>query len=184
MAYCTKDDLKTYLGITGTGEDALLGTIITRAQDILEFQTGKVFEAAADETRYFDDVDGATLYVDWICSITSIKNGDGAELAATDYVSIPRNMPPYYAIKLLSSSGTAWTGDIEVTGKFGYTNDAAGKVWGPAAAACVELAAYLYRLKDNVGDMDRPVVTDGVTILPSQWPQNVRQFIQGVQELH
>ena len=191
--YAAVDNLKSYLDISGTTEDVLLAQIIARAQHTLETQTGKVFEATADSTKTYDaitDVDGNTLTVDWLCSITSITNGDSAVLAATDYVTQPRNTAPYYAIRLLASSGLAWTYDddhenaITIVGKFAYTDQNTGAVWGPASDACLELAMHLYRLRANAGDLDRPLIVGNTTILPAQWPQNVRMFIESVRSLH
>jgi len=44
--------------------------------------------------------------------------------------------------------------------------------------ATTRLAAFLYRQKDSNADLDRPLLTgDGVTIMPSSLPHDVRQIL-------
>ena len=67
MAYCGVDELKEYLGVTGTADDAMLLTLLAAAQHTIDSYCARTFEAAADTVRTFDsqrDVDGYTLTVD------------------------------------------------------------------------------------------------------------------------
>ena len=174
MAYVELLDLKTYLGVTEDDDDALLVSLIDRAQAIFDGQTNRTFEATADTTRRFDataDVDGATLLLDRdLCSITTITNGDSTTIASTKYVTEPRNGTPYYAIRLLGSSGLSWSaasnGDhenaISILGKWAYSTTAPADV----VEAIVNIATLLYRFKDNANDYSRTVVTATSTILP------------------
>lgn len=192
MAYATAAQLKTYLGITSSGDDSLLSDLIDRAQAIIEQYTRRTFEAAADSTRYFDaaeDVDGATLLLDEdLCAITSIINGDGVAVASGEYVTEPRNETPYYAIRLLSSSNKAWEytddGDpenaISITGRWAYSTTPPNDI----VHATIRLAAFLYRQKESNADIDRPITTaDGGMILPSAIPADVRALLDRYRKL-
>jgi hypothetical protein len=186
MAYATLAELKTYLGISDTGDDTLLTDLLSRAQKAIETFCDRVFEAASDSTRYFDaveDTDNAWLFFDEdICSITAITNNEGDEsISSSEYVTVPRNDTPYYAIKLLSSSNKYWTytndpeSAIAVTGKWAYSETAPDDI----KQATIRLAAWLYRQKDTETDVDRPILTgDGIVIMPSALPKDVQQLCE------
>ena len=185
MAYCGVDELKEYLGVTGTADDAMLLTLLAAAQRTIDSYCARTFEATADTVRTFDsqrDVDGYTLTVDSdLCAITSIVNGDGTTISNSHYVTEPRNETPYYAIRLKTSAGKVWTstvsGDSEnaitVTGKWAYSTSAPSDI----AHVCKRLAAYIYRQKDNAGDLDRAVIAGNSTILPAQIPSDIRLML-------
>ena len=180
MAYTTTAAVKTYLGISGSGDDALLTTLITAAQGYIDSYCHQTFEAGSDTTRYFNaaDVDASlqTLTLDYpLCQITSVTNGD--DTLVTDYRTIPRNDAPYYALRVIGSG--YWDADdddaeIEIVGRWAYSVTAPDVV----AQACVRLTAFLYRQKDTSADIDRALITDaGVTILPGSMPRDVAEML-------
>ena len=185
MAYCGVEELKEYLGVTGATDDAMLLTLLAASQRTIDSYCARTFEATADTVRTFDsqrDVDGYTLTVDSdLCAITSIVNGDGTTISNSHYVTEPRNETPYYAIRLKASAGKVWTstvsGDSEnaitVTGKWAYSTSAPSDI----AHVCKRLAAYIYRQKDNAGDLDRAVIAGNSTILPAQIPSDIRLML-------
>ena len=185
MAYCGVEELKEYLGVTGATDDAMLLTLLAAAQRTIDSYCARTFEATADTVRTFDsqrDVDGYTLTVDSdLCAITSIVNGDGTTISNSHYVTEPRNETPYYAIRLKASAGKVWTstvsGDSEnaitITGKWAYSTSAPSDI----AHVCKRLAAYIYRQKDNAGDLDRAVIAGNSTILPAQIPSDIRLML-------
>ncbi len=150
MAYTTLTDVKTYLGIGMDIDDALLTTLISTAQRLVEAWCGRVFEASADSTRAFHCVYpyviGNTLYVDNdLCQITTVTNGDGSIIAPENYIVWP-SAPPYHAIHLKDSS-YAWTFNdnpwdaIAITGRWGYSLAVPELV----AQATTMLTSWLYR---------------------------------------
>ncbi len=155
MAYCTTPEVKTYLGITGTSDDALIEALIARAQKMIEGTCRRVFEASGNTVRKFDavaDVEDAVLHLDGdLCSIASITNGDGTIILPADYVTEPRNATPYHAIRLLESSGRTWTyladpeNAIEVNGQWAFSATVPESV----KQLCIEVAAALYRQRAN-----------------------------------
>lgn len=186
MAYCEVGDLKGYLGITDSDDDALLATLISSADAMINADTGRVFEASTNTTRYLDayaDVIGDTLYLDTdLCAITSITNGDGTTISGSHYVTEPRNQTPYFAIKLKPSSGKTWTvasnGDSEnaitIVGRWAYSTSAPADI----EQCSRRLAAYLYRQKDNANDLDRAIVAGNSTVLPSNLPSDIKQILK------
>lgn len=192
MAYLTYTDLKVYLDIavSNTDDDTLLTTLIARAQAMIDGECRQSFEAAADTTRYFQangideggQVDGRDLILDApLCQITTVTNGDGTVVSASDYITLPRNLTPWYAIRLKESSGLRWTYDddvesdtIVVVGRWAYSVSAPTAI----VQATTRLAGYLYRQRDNALDLDRTVITAGQTILPSRIPRDVRDILE------
>lgn len=183
MAYTDTATLKRYLGIGVTDDDTLLGELITRSQAIIDHYTGRTFEASSDSTRYFDavrDVDGLTLHLDAdLCAVTSVTNGDGTTVTSSQYTTEPRNATPYHQLKMLSNTGLMWTyttnheNAISVTGKWAYSTTAPADI----VAACVRLAAYLYRQKDSSTFETTAYPDAGIIETPSGMPKDVRQML-------
>lgn len=186
MAYTTVSALKTYLGVVGNTDDALLTALIARAQAIVDAYCGRTFEAAQDSTRKLDaklsvSPDKRTLYVERdLCAITSITNGDGVSVAASEYVTEPRWEKPFYGITLKRESDIRWTWDntpedaITVVGRWAYSATAPADI----VQATERLAAYLYRQKDNMSDLDRAVAVSGnMTVLPQSLPRDVQLIL-------
>ncbi len=184
MSYCTVTELKSYLNITNTGDDALLATLIARAQALIDRHTGRVFEATSDTTQYMDadsDVDGVLLWLpDDLCAITTVTNGDATTVTTTDYVTQPRNSTPYYALKLKASSEISWTWDttpenaISILGRWAYSLTAPADI----VQACIRWAAYLYRQRDaNVFDVTADPAMGTITV-PQGIPRDVEQMLK------
>jgi hypothetical protein len=178
MSYASETDLKGYLGISGTSEDTLLAALLARAQKVIEDYTGRTFEAS-DGTRYYDAsyVEGDTLLLDAdLISLTSLTNGDGTEIPSEGCWLLPRNSPPYYAIRLKSSY--SWTfdtdGEIIVTGSWGYSTTPPATI----THATIRLVAYYYRQKDT-GVFDVTVFPEaGVLQVPKGLPEDVRILLE------
>jgi len=187
MPYITPGQLCSYLGIDNpsAADTVQLGGFITAAQSIIDRQTGRTFEAAEATVRYLDarrDVDG---YILWLgadcCQITEVLNGNDVEVTTGQYVTEPRNLTPFYAIRLRSDAGLTWTytgayeNAIAVEGHWGYSLSAPADI----QQATVRLAAYLYRQKDTGQELDRPLmVGDGNVILPAVLPNDVLTLIR------
>ena len=99
-------------------------------------------------------------------------DGDGNEIASSDYVLLPRNGPRYYTILLVRGEWTqADNGDVAtVTGAWGYSTTPPADI----VHACIRLAAFLYRQKDaQVFDVTA-FPEAGVITLPRGMPADVR----------
>ena len=180
----TVADVKTYIGgIDATSDDDLIEGLINDAAAFIGRQTHRQFEAAS-ATRYFDalaDVQGPTLYLDEdLLSVTTITNGDSVVVASDEYVLLPTNLSPKYAIRLLASGGKSWTYDtdheeaISILGNWGYATTVPADV----AEACKLLAAYKYRARQAGPDADRTVIANGIVIAPSRIPGMVEELIK------
>lgn len=184
MAYCTVQDVKNYLDISESGDDSLISDCIDAAQAAIDAYTHRTFEASADSTRYFDAVGehvmGRTLYLDSdICSITTVTNGDGIVISSTERTTKPKNITPYYAIRILASSGKIWTytddyeDAITILGRWAYSTTAPAQI----QHACKRWAAYIYRQKD-AQMYDVTAIEAGVLVQPQGIPLDVRNLLQ------
>ena len=193
MSYCGASDIKSYVGITDSGDDALITALASRAQALIDEYTRRTFEAAADTTRYFDaerDVDELrrTLYLDHdLCAVTTVVNGDSTTISASDYALEPRNRTPYYALTLKQNAASRWTYDdtpedaIAITGRWAYSTTAPADI----VHACVRLAAFLYKQKDNqtLAPETAVVSMSGALHMPAKLPNDVRDILYNYRRL-
>lgn len=196
MAYATTAQLKTYMGITASSDDALLGDCITRAQAVINTYCGRVFEAAADSTRYYTPIndrassgfgiagdleDDYTMGLNYdIISVTSITNGDGSNVPLSAIVILPLNFTPGYAIRIKQASGYYWTytgtpeGSVSIVGRWGYSLTAPANI----VQATVRLASQLYRQRDGSPDLTDVIISaDGSQIVNGAMRSDVRQLL-------
>lgn len=184
MAYATAADVRQYLGINSTVDDALLTALCARAQAAIEMYCGRLFEASDNTTRTFDAVgrhiDGVRLVFDRdLCSINSVTNGDGVAVAANEYVTLPRSDTPYYGIQLKTSAGKAWTystsweGAIAISGKWAYSATAPADI----VQAAIRLAAFYYRQKD-AQLQDVTAIEAGLVVRPIGMPADVQVLLR------
>lgn len=189
MAYTTAALVKTYLDISGATDDALITTLIERAQKFIDTYTQRTFEASADSTRKYtvgvDTKDDVLFFDADIYSITSIANNadDGSGGTAltqnTHYITYPRNTTPYIGIRLLGSSGYYWTytynaeNGISVTGKFAYSASAPADI----VHACVRLSGYYYRQKDSQVFDVTAIPDAGIIQVPVGIPTDVKKIL-------
>ena len=189
MAYTTAAAIKTYLGITGSGDDALITILIANAQEAVDNYTKRTFEAAADATRYFTvgaDTKGDILYLDEdLCAITSVTtNADNSSptslTANTDYIALPRNVTPYHSIKMLGASTYTWTYTtnaefgIEVEGRWAYSTTPPADI----LQAMYRLVGYYYRQKDSQVFDVTAIPDAGVITIPQGIPADVEQILK------
>lgn len=189
MAYTTNTALKTYLDVTGSSDDELMTTLIANAQVAIDNHCRQTFEAESDTTRYFDavdDVDGPDLILDApLCAITTVTNGDGTTVASSKYVTTPRNGTPWHKLTLKTNAGIAWTysgtpeNAISIEGKWAYSEEPPPDV----VQACLLLAGYLYRRRNNALDLDRTVVVSDAIIQPLSIPRDVLTLLRPYRRL-
>jgi len=192
MAYLTSSDVKDYGGIpaTDSADDAEITAIIGRAQRYIEEYTGRIFsDTDALATRYFtasESVRGSVLWLDkdFISLGTDGVTAGTDAIASTDYVLVPRNDAPHYALKLTANTPADWgdptsDGDYEdaitVHGYWCYSSDPPLDI----KQACLRLVKWYYkqgRVTDETAD--RPIVLEsGATVLPSQIPGDITEIL-------
>lgn len=179
--YATLEAIKLALNEVGTTDDAFLTALITRASRAIDAHCGRFFVGEA-QTRYFDaitDIDGQILLLDEdLLSVAELTNGDGDVIASSDYILLPPNHSPHYAIRLKASSSESWTyvddpeNAIAVNGAWGFSNGTPDDV----EQACIRLVVFMYKQRKNpfleVGLPDGGLVN----ISPSM-PNDIRDLL-------
>lgn len=143
--YTTVTELRsTYLGATGTSDDALLLDMIRAiSRDIDDLSQKQHYPSV--ETRYFDVPEDGSRQLDLdklLLAVTTLTNGDGTVIAASEYNPLPRNQTPYYALRLKENTTNWWTTDgggnresvIALAGIWGHHRDYAN-AWEDTSGA-------------------------------------------------
>jgi len=184
MSYIEVGELKDYLGITETTDDALIGDAIADAVDYIERETHRVFTATT-LTKYYgrealDPCNSKLLHLDDdLLTITTLTNGDSSSTAITsaDYTLLPRNSTPYHAILLTTNGSSYWQFDtdywVSVAGTWGYTATPPGDI----KRATTVLAAYYYHQKDSQVFDTTAIPEAGVITIPAGIPATVTRII-------
>jgi len=180
MSYVTLANVKAYLGIDNSNDDALLTAIIAAAEAQIDSHCGRRFTATT-ETHYFTlaDVEGQVLWLDdELLTVTTLKNGDSAatEITSSYYWLLPRNDSPYDRIRLYSTK--SWTTDtdceISVAGTWGYSTTAPDDI----EHACKRLVAYHYRNKDSQVFDVTAMPEVGLLTIPKGLPADVKIMLE------
>ena len=171
--YSTLQEFKDYANITSTDatDDAVLEDFVETASRFIDTETLRTFYART-ETRSFDVPSGRQLTVDDdLISITTLTNGDADVITSADYILLPANETPKFAIELKQSSTKIWALDsdgnseqvITVAGSWGWASSVPDQI----KTACLEIAksAEGRRVGKNMGGVAR-VTAAGVVITP------------------
>lgn len=158
MPYVTLSDLKVFVGIGDTGDDATLQRALDASEEQVNTYTGRRFTAdGAGVVRYYEALDRGTVAIDPLSSLTDLavavdQDGDGT-FEDTLTIDVDYRLAPYNAAALSApwTSLVALTGTtfppgarrIKVTGRWGW----------PAVPASIKQAtliqaARLWKRKD------------------------------------
>ena len=187
MPYLGLEDLRGFLDIDITSDNPLLQEAIEAAQQYIDSQTNRHFEAVT-ATKYYErsalnrwDSRQLDLLKDDLLAITTLTNGDSAATAiiAANYWTVPRNEgPPYHGILLKTDISDYWQWDIDywvsVAGTWGYSVTVPDDI----RRATTVLAAYFFRQKDQVNWDITAIPEAGVITIPSGIPATVVEIIK------
>lgn len=190
--YCTLAEVKAQIATrsNSTVDDSWLAEIITDVSREIDDHCQRHFYASY-ETRYFDAaypaVYGHKLYLDEdLVGVTTITNGDGTTVAASEYVLLPANETPKYAIKLKTSVSTQWTYTtdyeqaIAVEGTWGYNDGTVPP--DVVQRAAIRLAAWRYSQRDAPFNA-RGFPQTGMVEVPTAMPEDVERMLKSFRRL-
>jgi len=140
------EDVKAWLKVTGTEDDALLTDLEARAQAFLEMQTGRYFGAPKEFVEVLDGGREALRLLEEPRDDdpTTIEEWDGAWIDNLDDVDVT-------TFWVFRQDRTCWPGGrrhYRVTYTAGYEPD---EVPGDIAQAALDLIADKYRYRGNEG---------------------------------
>lgn len=166
MSYPTRAELKSHLGISGSGDDTPLDNCLSGAIKFVETVTGRVFAGQADTTRYYfrHDVryfpDRQTLMLfDDLATCTSVIHPRLGALVQNEQYILRDYNAPFHKIQLLGevfdfpAAGDA----VEVTGKWGYSASCPNDL----RLLILELAQSAYHGRNSGGGGDIMLIQGG-----------------------
>lgn len=169
-------------GALGTYNDGLLQDSLDEAESAINDYTRRNFAGTAGTVyvnRYSQRfVASQAMYLqNDLFSLTSLQNGNGQNIPVGSVWLEPRNAgPPYRLVRLMSGYVYTWNtdSDVIVAGTFGFSTVAPAAI----SRACVELAAYYYRIKD-IGPTDSTGMSaSGEVMYPKDLPDYVRRKLE------
>jgi hypothetical protein len=179
--YASLLDLTDYLspsGALGSYNDGLLQDSLDEAERVINDYTRRNFAGTAGTiyvNRYSQhlSVNQAMYLQNDLHTLVSLTNGDGQNIPVGSVWLEPRNAgPPYRLIRLHSGYVYTWNtdSDVIVAGTFGFSTVAPAAI----SRACVELAAYFFRIKD-VGPTDTAGLSAaGEVVFPKDMPDYIK----------
>jgi hypothetical protein len=191
--YATLPEFISYARVetTDPADDAVIIQLIETASRYIDNETKRTFYARTTETRYFDvpdDFGRCLMFDDDLLSITTFTNGDGSAIASTNYVLLPYNDTPKYALEMLPSSTVMWLpttlGNYEralsITGSWGYAATAPADI----KLTCMAIAESLYKRRFGENLLTSSFATAaGVVITPMDVPDWARLTLHNYRRL-
>ena len=176
--YATLSEYKTYQRITSTDatDDMFIEAAIEAASRHIDREAGTRFYLETETRKYDIPREGLPLMLDqYYTAITSVTNGDGSTISASNYVTLPANVLPIWGLSLADRTGATWslaatTGTVQaisVTGSVGYSATAPKDIY----LACLEIAKAMYsrRFGENMS-MKTVITPAGVVQIPDGVP--------------
>ena len=169
--YCDKDDLKAYVGLTGSGQDNNIDNAINAASREIDQLCKRVFfETETTEDKYFNPTEALRIVVPDISKTTSLvvkldTTDDGTHdttlVKDTDFYLNPINPPqiatasgtiyyePYNELQILSTRSSerfdpTIPKNIKITAFWGFS-----RVPDAIKQACLLQATRLWKRKDS-----------------------------------
>lgn len=191
MAYVSTADMRAFLEITSTDDDAIIASLLASAQRTVDALTHRTFEAPTATTRQFTPLlttyggniapDGRTILFDGdLCALTSVVNGDGVTIPSSEYYLVAPNSTVWYGLAIKRQSTYQWTYtnapelSVSITGKWSYTETCPADI----ATATKLIVKHLYTSRAMAADADRDVLSaDGVIIAASKIPSTVHKIL-------
>jgi hypothetical protein len=158
--YARPAEVKSYLGITGTADDALLFQLCERARAKIDEHTHRHFwpKIATIKHDAYEESQAKLFFDDNLITLSTLTNGDGNAILAANYFLYPQDGPPYAWVELNASSGQVWLYQstpqqaISIAGTWGWketlistgttVNDATGLAVGATSITPASIAGF------------------------------------------
>lgn len=197
--YCTAADVRQLPDIRSADpvDDAFIDSLIEGVSRAIDLYCGGRSFFANSETRYFDLPADRQLdfeAVDYLLTLAGLANGDGTIISASDYILIPRDGPPYYALRLKETASISWQPDsdgnteqvIGVAGTWGMVDrdltDARSMRYIIGTREACRLAVHsLYTKRYGQGAEGLAQITAvGVVVTPKDLPPEAKRILDAL----
>ncbi|MDD5092776.1 MAG: hypothetical protein PHV74_00120 [Dehalococcoidia bacterium] len=154
--YCTVDEVKKMLSLTGSDWDELILKLIKVVTKGIDAKWGQSFLVNdVESAKYYNTSGGKVQLIDTLRSLTSVKIDTGMDggfattlVENTDFTLGPENSTPKKWVQLLPNGQlekfSTQTRSLEVTGVWGYES-----IPEQVQVVCAKNAARLFKRKDT-----------------------------------
>lgn len=171
VAFCTKEDVKAYINVTGEAKDVVIDRIILAVSAHIEKVCGRVF-AVSPYTDNFRPAGQAAIFLKHgpVTAFTSLMVG-GQAMDASRY---------YRDGRVVSLANGAVFGREAVVASYqaGYAT-----VPDQIKQACIETVALRVREMDRIGEQSKSVAGESTTYIVSDLPPSARALIAPFKEV-
>ncbi|HTH96016.1 MAG TPA: phage head-tail connector protein [Stellaceae bacterium] len=167
------DDVKAWLNLATTGDDDLLGRLITAVSTgIVTWLGRQILSADYQETR--DGTGGRTLaFIQApVSAVASLTIDDRPIPAAADAHS-PGYLFSASRLSLLGYRFRPGLGNVQISYTAGYP-----AVPADIAQACIQLVAMRYRERDRIGLVSKGLGGETTSFVQAAMPQDVAAVLQ------
>ncbi|GAO01958.1 phage head-tail connector protein [Anaeromyxobacter sp. PSR-1] len=179
MPLATLTDLKNYLGITSTAEDALLSRLLSGSSDHFEALTGRTF-ASSGHTGSFDG-DGSRLLFPGHTPIISVSSltVDGEPIPErTSWSGDGYVVRPYYVELSAGHTFTRGLGNVVLAYGAGFV-----AVPNDVQQAVITLAGLAYKERTRLGVLSNTVQGEAFSYQTLTLPQSVQSVVEAYRSL-
>lgn len=188
MTYPTTDQCITYIDIAGASEDTEIGWIRDGIVAQIEQHTGRVFVSGASTKNFPDRLPYVTRrgrvlsFLDDLVSVTSLTNGNGTVLAASDYDLWPVSGPPYIQAIIRNNSNVRFAVGsdgtrIVLVGSWGYSAACPASIF----LVILELVHLSYSARHDGSGMT--ITAKGSIVDKGLWPPRVLDSLKDYKRL-
>lgn len=181
MTYPTPAQCKAYMAISGAGEDTAITQILDGIITEIEIITNRTFVSQAATRSFGDEAPTITklgrvlTFHEDLVSVTTLTNGNGTVIAATNYDLVPPSGPPYYQLILRPMATERFS-----VGADGTRITLNGS-WGTTAACPKDITLAILELVNlshkGRADGPAPIIEKGMIIDKSHWPDRIIRII-------
>lgn len=173
----TSADVKDYLGLTGSGQDALVARLITAASAFIETWLSRTI-AVTIYTQAFNGHGGDRLYLPHlpVVSVESVEIGTNVVPAATDAADSGYTHDED-SVYLRGYRFVRGVQNVTVGYTAGLAANVPSDVPADLAQACIELIALKYRRMGDEGMASKHLASETVSFVTTDMPKPVATIL-------
>jgi hypothetical protein len=166
-------DVKAWLNLTTTNDDALLSRLITAVSTGIVTWLGRAIWSA-DYTEVRDGTGGRTLaFIQAPASAVARLEIDGRPIPAAPDAHSPGYLFSATRLSLLGYRFRPGLGNVRIDYTAGYET-----VPADIAQACIQLVGLRYRERDRIGLVSKGLGGETTSFVQAAWPADVAAVLQ------
>jgi hypothetical protein len=169
----TLDQVKTFMGESGTAKDAVLSLLITGASSFIRGQVSRTLTAAAFDIRRSGRGTSAMQLPEYPILSVSLVEVDGRAIPAAPNWSAPGYSFDEEQIVLRGYAFTEGVSNVRVAFTAGYA-----EVPESISLACAELVTLKYKMRDKLDIASKSLANESISFNHRDMPSSVKTALQ------